>query len=327
MRVGRGSGWRRLGLVSGWLLTTGLAFVAGVRLLQPERSPLMIGIQGIAVWLLAPALPLAGLAVWRHRWAMGGAALVIGAAQVVWIAGAVGWHGPQVAPAGSVPLRLVTANVLLDNPDVDRLAGELSRTGADVILLQEITPENIAVLQAAPLWAAYPERVADPLPGFHGSLILSRLPVTDGRAIDVAGMPMTRADISTAAGPVRIVDVHAKAPVDDVNTAIWVDQLAALARMQAPAGSALVMAGDFNATVDHGPFQRILAAGKRDAFLVAGSGYGATWPQWSGPVPPVMRLDHVVVGDGVDVVAVHDEASAGSDHRRLVADLVLTSRP
>ena len=326
MTTGRRIRWRRVGLVGGWSLTAALAPVTVNRAVRPEHVPLLIGLQGVAVFVLAPALPLAGLAVWRRRWAMAAAAAGITVAQLVWIGGAAGWHGPQVAPAGSVPLRLVTANVLMDNSAVPELADELLGSGADVILLQEITPEIAATLRTTPLWTAYPERVADPLPGFHGSLILSRLPIVEGRAIDVAGRPMTRADIRTAAGTVRIVDVLAVAPVNDENTSFWLAQMEAMAAMTAPAGAALVMAGDFNATLDHAPFQRILATGKRDAFLEAGSGYGATWPSWRGPIVPVMRLDHVLVGDGVTVVSVADQVSAGSDHRRLVAELALTSR-
>lgn len=327
MTTGRGAAWRRIGLLSTRLLTAGLVFVCADRLLRPEHHPWLIGIQCLAVWLLVPALPLAVVACRQRRWAMGATALGIGVAQLVWIAGAVGWHGPQPLPAGAVPLRLVSANVLWENPVIGDLAGELLATGADVIVLQEVTPEVLAALTAGPLWAAYPGRVADALPGFHGSLILSRLPVTAGRAFDVAGSPMTLADISTPAGPVRVVDVHAVAPVNQINTDRWLAQMAVLADLRAPAGSALVMAGDFNATVDHAPFQRLLAAGHRDAFLEAGSGYGATWPSWSGPMVPVVRLDHVLVGDGVSVVSLDEVTSAGSDHRRLVAELALAGRP
>lgn len=330
MTAGRRSRWRRVGLIGGWLITAGLAFVAGNRALRPEHQPILVGVQGVAVWLLLPALPLAGVALWRRRWVMAGTALAIGVAQLGWIGGAVGWHGPQPAPVGSVPLRLVTANMMWDNAVVDKLAGELIAVGADVILLQEVTPANLAALEATPLWAAYPERVDDALPGFHGSLILSRLPIVEGRAIDVAGSPMIRADVSTAAGPVRIVDVHAVAPITGGNIDRWRGQMAEMAEMQPSPGSALILAGDFNATTDHAPFERLLATGKRDAFLEAGSGYGATWPHWRGPSVPLMRLDHVLVSDspavGVAVVSLHDEISAGSDHRRLVAELALTAR-
>ncbi len=327
MTAGRRNRWRRVGLVGGWGLAAGLVLVAVNRLVRPEHEPLLIGLQGVAVWLLVPALPLAGLALWRRRWALAATAVAVGVAQLVWLGQAIGWHGTRPFPGDAVPLRLITANMLLDNPQVDRLADQLLAGGADVVLLQEVTPEHLATLQATPLWAAYPERVVDALPGYHGSLILSRLPVTAGRAIDVAGFPMTRADVSTAAGPVRIVDVHAVAPINDTNLDLWLGQMAAMAGFTAPDGGALIMAGDFNATTDHAPFQRLLAAGLRDAFLVAGSGYGATWPHWSGPSVPVMRLDHVLVSDGVDVVSLHEEVSAGSDHRRLVAELALTRRP
>ncbi|WP_111765418.1 endonuclease/exonuclease/phosphatase family protein [Nakamurella deserti] len=326
MTTGRRIRWRRVGPVAGWSLTAALALVTVNRAVRPEHVPLLIGLQGVAVFLLAPALPLAGLALWRRRRVMAAVAAAITVVQLGWIGAATGWHGPQPAPGGSVPLRVVTANVLMDNPAIPELADELLASGADVILLQEITPEIAATLATTPLWTAYPGRVDNALPGFHGSLILSRLPITGGRAFDVAGRPMTRADLQTAAGPVRVVDVHAVAPVNRENTAVWLAQMEALATMSAPAGSALVMAGDFNATVDHAPFQRVLAAGKRDAFLEAGSGYGATWPSWGGPTVPVMRLDHVLVGDGVAVVSVDEAVSAGSDHRRLVAELALTSR-
>ena len=332
----------RIAWLIGWLAAGGLTAVALIRALSSETEPLLIGVQGIAVWLLLPAYPLLVCAVIalvhraRHarrdpdlparlRWplALGAVALALAVAQAVLLVTAVGWNGPRTAPAGTTPLRIVSANVLLDNTELSTLAGELVATDADVIVLEEVTPEHLATLAASPLWAAYPERMLDALPGFHGSAIFSRMPIEAGGPIDVAGAPMLEAGIRTPAGLVRVIDVHALAPVDAANTVLWRGQYAELARISASATGSLILAGDFNATLDHAPLQRLVASGLRDAFVEAGSGFGATWPRWDGIVPPLMRLDHVLVSRQIAVVAVTDQVSAGSDHRRLVADLAL----
>jgi endonuclease/exonuclease/phosphatase family metal-dependent hydrolase len=57
-----------------------------------------------------------------------------------------------------------------------------------------------------------------------------------------------------------------------------------------------VLAGDFNATRDHGPFRELLAAGFLDC---ADSSQNWSWPGFTWPatgrVLPVLRLDHVLV--------------------------------
>ncbi len=54
--------------------------------------------------------------------------------------------------------------------------------------------------------------------------------------------------------------------------------------------------------------------GLRDAQDISGSGFGATWP--SGDLwPPIMRLDHVLVGNGVGVERVEVLDDVGADHR------------
>lgn len=327
----------------GWLAVGALTVVALIRMIPAETEPVLIGVQGIAVWLLLPAYPLLAAAVIvlarrsRHRsarpagrrwpFALATTALALAALQLVLLVTAIGWHGPRVAPDGSVPLRIVSANVLLDNTELPALAGELLATDADVIVLAEVTPEHLDSLAASPLWAAYPYRALDALAGFHGSAIFSRLEITSGGPIDVAGSPMLEATIQSPAGLVRIIDVHTLAPIDARNVVSWRAQLAELAQVAANEGGPLVLAGDFNATLDHAPLQRLVATGLRDAFLEAGSGYGATWPRWDGLLPPLMRLDHVLVSSQISVVAVTTQTSVGSDHRRLLVDLALPPVP
>lgn len=323
-------------LAAGWLLAGSLAAIALARAGDADGRSIQIGIQGVAVWLLVPAYPLlvgAVIAVVRRRsrgtaavrWsvALASVALVLVGVQLLLLISAIGWHGARSAPVGSAPLRVVSANVLLDNTRIPALASELVATGADVIVLQEVTREHVAALAASPLGAAYPHRLLDPLPGYHGSAIFSRFLIASGGPIDVAGSPMLEADIRLPGGLVRLINVHTVAPIDAGNAAVWQEQFAELARIAGTETRPLILAGDFNATLDHAPLRRLMAEGLRDAFVEGGTGFGATWPRWDGIVPPVMRLDHVLVSSPISVVSLTDQTSSGSDHRRLLADLAL----
>jgi endonuclease/exonuclease/phosphatase (EEP) superfamily protein YafD len=86
---------------------------------------------------------------------------------------------------------------------------------------------------------------------------------------------------------------------------------------------ALVVAGDFNATRHHPSFRRFLSDGMADAHEERGRGWAATWPQNRRPLPPLMRLDHVLVSPDVEVRSIREGLGQGSDHRPIIADLVL----
>ncbi|TXK17253.1 endonuclease/exonuclease/phosphatase family protein [Homoserinibacter sp. GY 40078] len=311
------------GVALGWIAAGGLCTVALARVWRSESVPVLIGVQGVAHWALLAAYPLVAFAVWKRRIALTVVAAGLAATQLLVMAGAVGWHGPQELPAGHVPIRVVTSNLLVSNPHIRQLGDELAAEDADIVLLQEVTPEALAELEGSALWTDYPYRASDPQPEFHGSATFSRFPIVQSGPIDVGGSPMLLTDLQTPAGPLRVVNVHTVAPLGTAEAATWAGQFPQLSRLVERSPSPIVLGGDFNATRDHAPLDRLLDADVRDAFDVAGSGLGSTWPEGLGPIPPLMRLDHVIVGAGVDVARVADRASTGSDHRRLVVDLGL----
>jgi endonuclease/exonuclease/phosphatase (EEP) superfamily protein YafD len=314
---------RRLPAAIGWTLASVLVAVALVRLWRPSSVPILIGVQGVAGWALLPAYPLAVIALVRRRRALGGIASVLSALQLVLVLTSVGWNGSHPLPAGDIPVRIVSANVLLDNPDIRQLGDDLAAEGADVVVVQEVTDEVLAELQRSALWADYPYRATAPQPRFQGAATFSKLPITHSETIQVAGHPMLLTDLQTAAGPLRLVNVHTVAPLTGPDARDWADQFSALAELVRETPSPTVLAGDFNATLDHAPLAALASGDLRDAFTVAGSGVGATWPRWDGLVPPLMRLDHVLVSAGIDVASVTERTSRGSDHRRLVAEVGL----
>ena len=314
----------RTALVGGWAVAVGMSGVALIRLLRSESQPQLIGIQGIGMWLLLPAYPLAIAAAVTRQKSLAAVAVVLAIGNVVWVSEAYESGQQRTAAPGSLTLRLVTANMLLTNSDVEGLSHDLAATGADVLVLQEFTPEHLADITHAGLLRDYPHQILDAKPGFHGSAILSKLPIIGGGAFDEAGSPMTRADIATDAGTVVLINVHPVAPINESQARRWRAQLDLLAQMPGSVSGPLIMAGDFNATKDHAPMQALLSSGMRDAYSDVAGGIGATWPQWDGPVFPVMRLDHVLVNDAVTVLRAEVQDNRGSDHRRLAVDLALT---
>ena len=307
--------------VGAWGLAVGMAAVGLVRLSRTQRHPLLIGVAGIGMRLLVPAYPLTVAAVVKRKWWLAAVAAVLSAGNVVWLSLQYERGQQRCAPPRAATLRLISANMLFNNSDVGTLGRDLTATDADVILLQEVSMENFAKLRMSGLFEAYPYQVWNDLRTIYSSAILSRLPITNEKAIDVAGQRMGQAAVATAAGTVRLINVHTMAPESTPKAAQWRVQLAGLAQLRDDRFHAVIMAGDFNATSDHAPFQELTSSGLRDAFGEAGRGTGATWPQWKGPVMPLMRLDHVLVDDGVIVTRAEVQANRGSDHRRLAVDL------
>ena len=85
-----------------------------------------------------------------------------------------------------------------------------------------------------------------------------------------------------------------------------------------------VVTWDFNATRDRGPFRQLLDAGLTDAADAQGwrAWPGTTWPA-DRALPPVMRLDHVLVSAGFGVQEANVEIP-GTDHRAVVARLTMS---
>lgn len=110
------------------------------------------------------------------------------------------------------------------------------------------------------------------------------------------------------------------APRYDYKAQCWADGLAALPR----GGDRLhVLAGDFNATLDHPPMRALLGAGYRDAADVTGRGLTPTWPQQGWEPVPGVTLDHVLADSAMAVGAFGVYALPGTDHRPVFAELTL----
>ncbi|WP_431795739.1 endonuclease/exonuclease/phosphatase family protein [Microbacterium enclense] len=305
----------------GWMVVAALAAAVTARVPPARRLPLAIGVRGVERRILIAAYPIVVFAGLARRRALSVAAGALAVLHIVASVRARGGRRPHPIDDSSLCFRLVTANLLCSNSDISRLSDEIAAEDADVVLLQEVTPEVLAVLRRSCLWSAYPHRRVAARPEYHGAATFSRFPVVHDEVLDVAGSPMLRTDLATPRGRVRVVNVHTVAPLTRGQARRWDRQMAWLGAFADADASPVILAGDFNATGDHAPFRRLLRGGLRDAFDAVGRGSGATWPSGHRFLPALLRLDHVVTGDGIGVGSLRAVPSVGSDHARLVAEL------
>jgi endonuclease/exonuclease/phosphatase family metal-dependent hydrolase len=208
--------------------------------------------------------------------------------------------------------------------DPDAVVRLVRERDVDVLVVQELTPRirerlcRAGIEELLPSGHAIPARPGSPPAGAGG--VWTRLPVV-GCGTVAGGFEQPTLCVRVGDGPdVEVTAVHTTPPRMPTTVRAWAADLAAL---PSPDPSVLrVLAGDFNATLDHAALRAVLARGYRDAGRAAGRGLAATWGPLR-PGVPVLTLDHVLVDPRVGVGEVAFAQVAGSDHRAVVVDLRL----
>jgi endonuclease/exonuclease/phosphatase (EEP) superfamily protein YafD len=230
--------------------------------------------------------------------------------------------GPDTDAQGP-RLVVMTANVWLGHADPRALLRIAREHDVDVLSLQELRPEQMAKLDRVGAKATFPYRSVEPGEGASGTGVLSRLPVlaTDTTP-DITGHaePEVLLDVR-GAPPVRLKAVHPAPPVNSVAAPRWQDALAALPGSDGR-GDVRILAGDFNATLDHVELRRLLGRGYIDAADAAGKGWIWTWPALPRRALPI-TIDHILVDERVEVEDVVVVRVPRSDHRAVIATLRL----
>lgn len=228
-----------------------------------------------------------------------------------------------------IRLRVFTANLLYINPTGGRfIAEEIRATDPDLLVLAEAHPAAIEHMGDA--LAAYPYRKVRAEGQNYALMLASKLPLHDERllGLDTIELPFPSATIRLGGQDILVAAVHTAAPVTPAQTRAWYDGLGVLAEAAAAHPGPVLLAGDFNATANHGPFRALRARARLDDVTSS----HATWPVNEHPVPvfgaplplgPVLGLDHVLVRD-LPVVRVRLGVGEGSDHAPIVVDALVT---
>lgn len=295
-----------------------LALVAAIRFVPFQTPYPLLPLESLAFWALAPAYVLAPLCAWRGERRLAAAFAMIALAQLAWT---FEWIPRAQASAPSRPLaHVVDANLLAPRPS-RALARELIDSGADVLLVQELSDAWLALLDEEVIEARFPYRVVEPHPtseDYFGIGIFSAHPITRSgiERLGAEFIPMAWADLEIGGRAFRVYSIHTAPPGSAEWAEIWEPQMRALeARARADLSETdrvLIMAGDFNASPFSFAHRRLLSTGLTEAHEQAFRGWATTWPNGLFSVPP-MRLDHVYV-HGAGVREVRELPAISSDH-------------
>jgi endonuclease/exonuclease/phosphatase family metal-dependent hydrolase len=224
---------------------------------------------------------------------------------------------------GSAPttlrLRLLTVNAKDGRADPAALLRILRQHDVDLLAVQELTPPMVSRLTAARLTQVLPFSHLDPRPGSRGTGLWARWSLTPLPPVPGLTAAAPRARIDPLGGfPVTLTAVHPVAPVMGWRADRWRRELAMIRQTLASVDEPQVVAGDFNATRDHGPFRELLAAGFLDC---ADSSQNHSWPGFTWPSLPVMRLDHVLVSQPATVRMARTVRVPRTDHHGVLVDI------
>ncbi len=227
--------------------------------------------------------------------------------------------------AGGQPVRILAANLYRGKADPEELLRLAESRDADLLVLIELKPDFAGKLKALGIDSLYPEQVLQAGPGAVGGGIYSRWPLIDNGRLDTRPV-QPRAMVEVPASlPIEVVAVHPTAPAGPESTREWERDFKAMPA----AGSSsvpLVLAGDFNATLDHANLRELLDTGYVSAGEAVGRGLVSTWPsklKWPLPV----TIDHILAERGIAVAEYDVEKINGSDHRAVYAELILPPVP
>lgn len=316
-----GTSRRRLVSIACWLLLgPGLGWAA-VRLGGLERGPLvqlLAFTPYVVVWTLVPlALALA----LRRFTAVAAAALVTMTLAAMVAPRALADNGPS---ATGPALRVLTANLRLGAGDPAALVALVRAERVDVLAVQEFTPDAAAELDRLGLTELLPHRQLGPEAGASGSGLYARFPLRDGGVRrNTGGFTQAYATVLVPGAPPLLVEsVHPMSPYALSTLPLWRTDLEA-EPPAIPDGPLRVLAGDFNATLDHAPLRRLLATGYVDAAEATGAGLVGTWGPYDGDLIPPVTIDHVLADRRIEVRRATVHPLAGTDHRPVLAELAL----
>lgn len=221
---------------------------------------------------------------------------------------------PRPQPdAGGRVLRVLTLNMFVGRADAEVVVALARQAEADVLFLQELSAQAVSCLKQAGLGDLMPHSRIElsVASGIYARFPLGGAPVQQAQPSALLGLPDGEA--------VELVCVHPRPPTrKHGGPRRWRE---ALAGLPSPGALPRVIAGDFNATLDHAVFRDVLRLGYADAAVQSGSALRPTWG------PPgrnaLLTLDHVLVDRSCAVLKYSVHFIPGSDHRAVCAEIRL----
>ncbi|HET7414147.1 MAG TPA: endonuclease/exonuclease/phosphatase family protein [Arthrobacter sp.] len=308
-----------------------------VRMLPFGLPTPFVQLVSFAPYLLLPLAP-AMVAAFAVRWRVVGAFLLLALlAQLLWLVPAVTANSQYVgaSTAGQSPaaaakrLDVMALNALYGQAEAGPVVSAVRAEEVDVLVIAEFTAGLARRLDSAGLEEALPYSRQRPEQGPGGSAVYSRFPLQNvgeipGTAFSMQKVSMVVPSAVSGKIPVQVVAVHAYPPFPG-EVQRWRNDLRNLAALD-NGGKLQIFAGDFNATIDHAEFRKLLGdngAGLFDAAAAEGSRLNPTWPMRDF-LPALLTLDHIVASAEFDLAAYETKPIPGTDHKAVIGHLVLS---
>jgi endonuclease/exonuclease/phosphatase (EEP) superfamily protein YafD len=307
-----------VGIVA-WALIAVMAVILVTQFVGWTGTYVVVTLQAATPYVLALSVPIGMIAAIAGWWPLVVAATSMATALVVMSLPLRHPRNQREQPHGPRVIRVFHGNLLYYNGRTADLARVVARLDADVLALTEYTPTHAGGLYVSRLGPEFPYRIEHPESTAGGSALWSRHPLTE-----IAAPPalyQSTAAIVDVDGGVTVYVVHPPNPLENIRP--WRDEIHGLARSVGVMDPPSIVVGDFNATYWHPPFRRLLAAGWRDAHILAGRGFSSSWPNHWPLVPPFLRLDHALVDASLAVADAVDVDLPGSDHRGFVVSVIV----
>jgi endonuclease/exonuclease/phosphatase (EEP) superfamily protein YafD len=297
-----------------------IALVGVIAHYRPPHQPVLLGISAFAPYLMLAAPVAAVLLAVGRRWIPTVAAAALTA---LWLWTQVPLYLSADPPAHAGAVVTMTSNLRLGQGSPQAVVDAVRTHHVEVLMLEELTPDEQGRLIAAGLDRVLPFHESDPRVAAEGTGLWSRYPLHDAtRRTDFDFAFITaRVAVPGLAREPFVAALHMSGPWP--HSADWGDDIRHL-RTVLPtlgAGDSVIAAGDFNATPDIAQFRDLLVDGYRDGAEQAGAGVTQTYPsdRW---FPPLIAIDHVLTRDAVGRSAATVEIP-GSDHRALVVSVAV----
>jgi len=252
------------------------------------------------------------------------------------------------ADTGSGALRMMTYNIKANRTAwqqgeieaLEALVREVARQRPDLLVMQDAGDLTAARSNAPIAQSIFAGRNVF---SHDEYIVVSRYPLRDCRAGDLSfrGRPHTyvRCIVVVDGSEIELFTAHLLSPRHGLNATRhqgakgiddWqqnfedrLSQSRTLAGDVAKREHPLIVAGDLNAPETSPVIRTLLERGLRDAFSSAGRGYGYTHGHATKLAISFLRIDHILVSPEIGVVDAFAGGKEGSEHRPVIADLLL----
>ncbi len=283
-------------------------------------------------WILAGITAMCVIAILKRYWVVSSLLLITTLYHVAFTASYISLHSlfpRDTSKDHGLPFRVLQFNINADNGRFDDLATAMEHAEADLMVICEANVHILGRLDH--LHSTYPYRIEvarwpnDSILGVSGTILWSKYPFVHSNPLTLkeGNVQACHAVVEIEGQKVSIYAVHLLAPRTEAQIGDRDAGTHELAELLAsdPEPNAMII-GDLNQSV-WTPAARKLIKTARLQSILKGRMFMSTWP---GSIYPFgIAIDHILYRGSMSCIGTGTLDGIGSDHRMLVAEMILTT--